>query len=426
MPRPRIDVFTFLALACLAAPAVADEIVLVDGRVLHGPTRELANGDLRITTRDGVVTVTPNQVSDRRSDGDLAEELTTLRNHPATATVDGKLVVAAKAWQYGLDELMWEELARARAQCMTDPEAERAVERFCADLEPAFSPPGARKRRPQVRIDRLLRAAAKPSTTATQRAAIEAILARSLVRDSSTLEHLQSAARRSNKPVSRVTAIRAIVQHGECMRAKQLSKQAPSTRPTKFAEANEEPSEATDDPAATAWRFAYRTAVLDQSAAVRRTAAHDARRHGRAAEAAEYLAPGLAAVALQQRTAEALGELAHPSAVPALIRAGVAAAALTEGSHRGHAASVQQTSFIRDFDVEVAAGSSIADPKVGLVQSGTVLDVTVHGSYSYRTEVIRVYRRALTRIVGHDPGNDVRRWDEWAREAPARATLDHQ
>jgi tetratricopeptide (TPR) repeat protein len=42
---------------------------------------------------------------------------------------------------------------------------------------------------------------------------------------------------------------------------------------------------------------------------------------------------------------------------------------------RGHVAIINQTAYVRDFDVEVAQASFIADPKVDLIQDGLVLDV---------------------------------------------------
>lgn len=42
---------------------------------------------------------------------------------------------------------------------------------------------------------------------------------------------------------------------------------------------------------------------------------------------------------------------------------------------RGHVAVINQTAYIRDFDVEVAQSAFIADPKVDVIQDGIVLDV---------------------------------------------------
>lgn len=44
-------------------------------------------------------------------------------------------------------------------------------------------------------------------------------------------------------------------------------------------------------------------------------------------------------------------------------------------NERGHVAVINQTAYIRDFDVEVAQASFIADPKVDVIQDGIVLDV---------------------------------------------------
>ncbi len=44
-------------------------------------------------------------------------------------------------------------------------------------------------------------------------------------------------------------------------------------------------------------------------------------------------------------------------------------------NERGHVAIINQTAYIRDFDVEVAQAAFIADPKVDVIQDGVVLDV---------------------------------------------------
>lgn len=42
---------------------------------------------------------------------------------------------------------------------------------------------------------------------------------------------------------------------------------------------------------------------------------------------------------------------------------------------RGHVAVINQTAYVRDFDVEVAQAAFIADPRVDVIQDGVVLDV---------------------------------------------------
>ena len=44
-------------------------------------------------------------------------------------------------------------------------------------------------------------------------------------------------------------------------------------------------------------------------------------------------------------------------------------------NERGHVAVINQTAYVRDFDVEVAQAAFIADPKIDVIQDGVVLDV---------------------------------------------------
>ncbi|MBL8722476.1 MAG: hypothetical protein JNK49_00435 [Planctomycetes bacterium] len=44
-------------------------------------------------------------------------------------------------------------------------------------------------------------------------------------------------------------------------------------------------------------------------------------------------------------------------------------------NQRGHVAVINQTTYIRDFDVEVAQAAFIADPKIDIIQDGIVLEV---------------------------------------------------
>lgn len=46
-----------------------------------------------------------------------------------------------------------------------------------------------------------------------------------------------------------------------------------------------------------------------------------------------------------------------------------------QNRQRGHVAVINQTAYVRDFDVEVAQAAFIADPKVDVIQDGIVLDV---------------------------------------------------
>ena len=84
------------------------------------------------------------------------------------------------------------------------------------------------------------------------------------------------------------------------------------------------------------------------------------------------------------------------------------------GLQRSHIYLANQLSFIQDFDVEVAQTAFIADPIVGILQEGTVLDArvlatTVAGWIIER----RVIRRSLTKLTGVDMGDDPAKWASW-------------
>ena len=90
---------------------------------------------------------------------------------------------------------------------------------------------------------------------------------------------------------------------------------------------------------------------------------------------------------------------------------------------RAHAAFITQQAYIRDFDVEVAQSSFIADPKVDALTYGSVLDVRVGAVVTQRIQIVGSLRRAISKLEGADPGDDVAKWEAWLaarRAAPQR------
>jgi hypothetical protein len=85
------------------------------------------------------------------------------------------------------------------------------------------------------------------------------------------------------------------------------------------------------------------------------------------------------------------------------------------GSPRANIFLGQQLSYIRDFDVEVAQTAFIADPSVGVLQEGSVLEVQVGATDRFFTTVERrLVQRSLRRLAGVDAGSDVKAWVSWA------------
>ena len=87
------------------------------------------------------------------------------------------------------------------------------------------------------------------------------------------------------------------------------------------------------------------------------------------------------------------------------------------GGPRSHIYVANQLTFVQDFDVEVAQTAFIADPQVGLLQDGAVLDAQVVGSEVHQTRVERhVVAGALHRLTGADLGDDAAAWRKWIRD----------
>ncbi len=94
------------------------------------------------------------------------------------------------------------------------------------------------------------------------------------------------------------------------------------------------------------------------------------------------------------------------------------------GGPRAYSMSVNQVTFIQDFDVEVAQTAFIADPIPGVIQEGTVLDVQVvatqQTSYIVEREVIH---GALQRITGAtDVPMENGAWAAWLKEHRSELT----
>lgn len=116
---------------------------------------------------------------------------------------------------------------------------------------------------------------------------------------------------------------------------------------------------------------------------------------------------------------EALGTLADAHALePLLVHLARLApqSAASGGAPRAHVLFGNQVGYLRDFDVQIAQGSSIADPIPGSIADATQLDVRVSGvgveSVSPAAER-RAICRALSAISGEKPSEDPARWFAW-------------
>jgi HEAT repeat protein len=153
-------------------------------------------------------------------------------------------------------------------------------------------------------------------------------------------------------------------------------------------------------------------AVLDRDAAVRRAATAAIKEIGDP-DAIKPLAKAMWSdtPAVRMNAAEALGSVGGVASVDWVLRR----VQSTGGpGGRNNIFVGTQTSYISDFDVEIAQASQIGDPIVGTIREGVMLDVRVTSVVEEWTEVERrVYYTSLARATGKDFGQDAVAWKKW-------------
>ncbi|MCA8944186.1 MAG: hypothetical protein KDB80_16595 [Planctomycetes bacterium] len=365
-----------LALPLTIAGLLAQEIRLDDGTVLVGEVERIGDS-VRVATLDGSVTVARDRIVRERTRDELLAELDRVAqrfgDEPHAA-----LELASLAKRFGLEVRMWRHLRDALAVEVKGDAAALRLDRFLGSLEPELLSASKRQANPPVRVRALLALVGAERDEKVR--AIECVLAG--LEDGRA--ELRKQARSAGSASRRLAALRALARRGDA-----------------------------DDT-----RFVLRTAIVDANANVRRDAMRTRAATVDPEESIGYLSPGLLAnqLSIRTRTAEAFANLGHHAAIPVLVHAGIAAgaSALPGGATRGYIAVTRQTSYVRDFDVEVAQAAFIADPKIDVVQDGVVLDATLFSVTTRRLQLIRSYRRALELLCDSDPGPEPKDWSQWA------------
>jgi hypothetical protein len=372
-----------LCCALTIQPAKADEVRLRDGRVYFGTVAE-RGAEIMITTRDGVVRVSKADVLGTRDAATLEKELSDLSARAAKGAF-AHVELARVAREWGLTESMW---AHADAALTAhEPAIDAALRAFLGECEPELRAGRARKTAVAERVQDLLWRVHREASPA-RILAITEVLAREPEADKA----LRRKAREATLEQQRIVALEALARRAD----------------------------QSNDP------FVWRTALVDPARGLRERAALLARTGQRPATAVAYLSGGLESgdSEVRIRAAEAFAKIGDPSAIEPLVAAGPMAVVDVAGgggqfTPRAHCAFVTQESFVQDFDVEVAQGAVIANPKINVLQYGSVLDVAVHAVQLYRIEVVVAYRKALRELAGSDPGADPTKWREWKDRLPA-------
>lgn len=167
-------------------------------------------------------------------------------------------------------------------------------------------------------------------------------------------------------------------------------------------------------------------AVLDGSECVRREASfalRDVRDESVIVPVLRTLSSSSAAV--RANAADALGEMGYPAAVlPLVARLASLSAPQSAGGFRAPSSHIfigRQSTYVQDYDVEVAQFASVADPQINVLTEGSVLDVRVIGAFqvSSANESRRI-RSSLSKLTGADPGQSNRAWLDWWEQNKSR------
>ncbi|MEZ5963432.1 MAG: hypothetical protein R3F56_06250 [Planctomycetota bacterium] len=382
---------TLLAVASLFAlstTARADEVVLQDGRKLYGPVEERAQL-LIVATRDGDVAVPRSEVVRIRGNKELRADLLGLASRCGHLSAFSCLHLAFTARDWNLPDEMWSYLDRALAHQDMPADVRQRLDEFLGTLEPEVLPSRWRKSVGPIKAREIVHAMPAKCSPA-RRAASAHVLARLDGID----KDLRTTARAAQDTDHRLVANEAIWLQWQ-------------------GDGNDKGRD-----------FVLRSAVFDNAPEVRSRVVELATAAEITRVAADYVGKWLVHKhpKMNIRAAEALGALGEPSAVDALVSAGPYAASGNEIGERAHVAFITQQSYIRDFDVEVAQSSFIADPKVDALSYGSVLDVRVGAVVTQRIEIVKAYRAAIGKLEGTDPGADPAKWATWlaARRSPQR------
>jgi len=170
-----------------------------------------------------------------------------------------------------------------------------------------------------------------------------------------------------------------------------------------------------------------RRALFDENEVVRRTAVDSLRKISAGRNEPAVIQPFLKSLKSPEfgtriRAARALGDIGDRRAIRYLVQT----LTTTGGpSPRVNIFSGRQIAYIRDYDAEVAQSAAIAEPKVGVVTEGTVLDARIIRMEARTRIYLQVIIRSLEKLSGQRFGGDVKAWQRWSRkrESGAKAAV---
>ena len=402
--NPRFGSVLLLASAALLGllplrAASADVLTTAEGLVLEGRVEKLPNGWYRVHTPEGAVELAPKAVASVTlgvtPSADLRKEAAAVDAADAVALYR----LALRAEEAGAADLAQELLARVLKLDVDHPAARRALgfERV-GDAWVASDDAQRKKGLVLFRGRWMLPAeveaiSRKPATALEAAADIER--ARGLVRSLATgAAPLQRAARVALARTQERILLDALL--GTLYDAEPQVRIASARL---LAELGDE----------SALRALLFSGARDTDAGVRREAVLAAQSFGHDDTALPFVrALGSENLRLAANAAEALALLGDQRAASYLVKR-----LRSHGSStRNYVAFLNQVSYVRDYDVEIAQASNIANPDVAVISEGVVLDVKVLDASFTQTWIEPLFVKAFNELAGTSlrSGREVLAW----------------
>jgi hypothetical protein len=395
MPRSRRTLLPALAAlaALLSSPAAADVVTTADGLVLEGRAEKAADGSWRVTTADGTTTLPAASV--RKVQVGVGPRESFLKQAAAVPETDaaGQYRLAVGAAEAGFADLATEALARVVKAEPDHPAARRALghERVDGAWLPSDE---ARRRRGLVLFggkwllpQEVEAAGSTPAPAGAAPAAGpsgDAQVAAWVRATGSDVPAVSRAAQvaLSNVPKEKQLAAALLV----------LYDREPSARRASARHLGLLGDES-------ALRALLLTGARDVDASVRREAVLAAQSFGNDDVAIPFIrALGSENPRTAANAAEAIALLGDQRAAPYVIKR----LSSHGSSTRNFVAFLNQVSYVRDYDVEIAQASNIANPDIGTLQEGTVLDARVLDAWYESTWMENVLLGTLSALAGRE------------------------
>lgn len=379
------------ALLLAGAPAVrADVLTTTDGLVLEGTVTKLPNGWYRVETKEGSVEFAPKTVAQVQRGASPRAELRKQAAALAKKDAVGLYKLALKAEESGLEDVRGELLTRlleidpdhlaARRALGFEKVGARWVARDEAQRRKGLVLFRGRWMLP-AEVEAVSRATPKPMPAA----AADVERARQLIRSLATgTAPVQRAARVALARTRETIALQALLAT--------LYDKDPKVRIASarlLAELGDE----------SALRALILSGARDKDAGVRREAVLAAQAFGHDDTALPFVrALGSDNLRLAGYAAEALALLGDQRAAGYIVKR-----LRSHGSStRNFVAFLNQVSYVRDYDVEIAQASNIANPDVATINEGVVFDVKVVGASYTKTWIEPLLVKAFNEIVGEN------------------------